>query len=169
MYKTCGKCGHLPQVGICRVSTMFMPSSYARRQISPRAPIVALSQTERQRVCGIGTLLFLASLPCSKAAEENVANLRQVDVLLSQGRSVGEAVRSIGVTQFDGHASLPQGHAGRGLMAQSHRRRAGCHERGSELRRSPCGALRGRINVLNMKEFCRISDLTLGQLSNLFQ
>jgi len=29
-----------------------------------------------------------------------VAKLRQVDVLLSQGRSVGEAVRSIGVTQF---------------------------------------------------------------------
>lgn len=31
--------------------------------------------------------------------EEIVAKLRQVDVLLSQGRSVGEAVRSIGVTQ----------------------------------------------------------------------
>lgn len=30
--------------------------------------------------------------------EEIVAKLRQVDVLLSQGRSVGEAVRSIGVT-----------------------------------------------------------------------
>jgi len=30
--------------------------------------------------------------------EEIVAN--QVDVLLSQGRSVGEAVRTIGVTQF---------------------------------------------------------------------
>ena len=29
-----------------------------------------------------------------------VAKLRQVDVLLSQGRSVGDAVRSIGVTQF---------------------------------------------------------------------
>ena len=29
-----------------------------------------------------------------------VAKLRQVDVLLSQGRSVGEAVRTIGVTQF---------------------------------------------------------------------
>jgi len=29
-----------------------------------------------------------------------VAELRQVDVLLSQGRSVGEAVRTIGVTQF---------------------------------------------------------------------
>ena len=28
------------------------------------------------------------------------AKLRQVDVLLSQGRSVGEAVRTIGVTQF---------------------------------------------------------------------
>jgi len=33
-------------------------------------------------------------------AEEIVAKLRQVDVLLSQDRSVGEAVRSIGVTQF---------------------------------------------------------------------
>ena len=32
--------------------------------------------------------------------EEIVAKLRQVDVLLSQGRSVGEAVRSIGDTQF---------------------------------------------------------------------
>jgi len=32
--------------------------------------------------------------------EEIVVKLRQVDVLLSQGRSVGEAVRSIGVTQF---------------------------------------------------------------------
>ena len=33
-------------------------------------------------------------------AEEIVTKLRQVDVLLSQGRMVGEAVRSIGVTQF---------------------------------------------------------------------
>ena len=32
--------------------------------------------------------------------EEIVAKLRQVDVLLSQGKLVGEAVRSIGVTQF---------------------------------------------------------------------
>jgi len=32
--------------------------------------------------------------------EEVVAKLRQVDVLVSQGRSVAEAVRSIGVTQF---------------------------------------------------------------------
>jgi putative transposase len=32
--------------------------------------------------------------------EEIVAKLRQVEVLTSQGRSVGEAVRSIGVTQF---------------------------------------------------------------------
>ena len=32
--------------------------------------------------------------------EEIVAKLRQVDVLLSQGRSVGEAVRTIGVTQL---------------------------------------------------------------------
>ena len=32
--------------------------------------------------------------------EEIVAKLRQVDVLVSQGQSVAEAVRSIGVTQF---------------------------------------------------------------------
>ena len=32
--------------------------------------------------------------------EEIIVKLRQVDVLVSQGRSVGEAVRSIGVTQF---------------------------------------------------------------------
>jgi putative transposase len=32
--------------------------------------------------------------------EEIVAKVRQVDVLVSQGRSVAEAVRSIGVTQF---------------------------------------------------------------------
>ena len=32
--------------------------------------------------------------------EEIVAKIRQVDVLVSQGRSVAEAVRSIGVTQF---------------------------------------------------------------------
>ena len=32
--------------------------------------------------------------------EEIVAKLRRVDVLVSQGQSVAEAVRSIGVTQF---------------------------------------------------------------------
>jgi len=32
--------------------------------------------------------------------EEIVAKLRQVDVLLSPGRSVGEAVRTISATQF---------------------------------------------------------------------
>ncbi len=32
--------------------------------------------------------------------EEIVAKLRQVDVLVSHGQSVAEAVRSIGVTQF---------------------------------------------------------------------
>lgn len=32
--------------------------------------------------------------------EEIVAQLRQVDVLLSQGRSVTEAIRTIGVTAF---------------------------------------------------------------------
>ena len=32
--------------------------------------------------------------------EEIVAKLRQVDVLLSQGRTVAEAIRSIGVTAF---------------------------------------------------------------------
>jgi hypothetical protein len=35
--------------------------------------------------------------------EEIVGKLRQVDVFLSQGRSVGEAVRSIGMTQFTYH------------------------------------------------------------------
>jgi hypothetical protein len=38
--------------------------------------------------------------PNKHQPEEIVVKLRQVDVLLSQGRSVGEAVRSIGVTQF---------------------------------------------------------------------
>ena len=32
--------------------------------------------------------------------DEIVTKLLQVDVLISQGRSVAEAVRSIGVTQF---------------------------------------------------------------------
>ena len=32
--------------------------------------------------------------------EEIVTKLRQVDILVSQGRSVAESVRSIGVTQF---------------------------------------------------------------------
>ena len=32
-------------------------------------------------------------------AEETVAKLRQIDVLLAQGRSVADAVRSIGVTE----------------------------------------------------------------------
>ena len=31
--------------------------------------------------------------------EEAVAKLRQVDVLVSQGRSVAEAIRAIGVTE----------------------------------------------------------------------
>jgi putative transposase len=35
----------------------------------------------------------------SHKPEEIVAKLRQVDVLTSQGRSVGESVRSIGVTE----------------------------------------------------------------------
>jgi putative transposase len=35
--------------------------------------------------------------------EEIVAKLRQVDVLLSQGRPVAEAIRSIGVTAFTCH------------------------------------------------------------------
>ncbi len=35
--------------------------------------------------------------------EEIVAKLRQVDVLASQGQSVAEAVRSIGVMQFACH------------------------------------------------------------------
>ncbi|MDR6306503.1 hypothetical protein GGQ85_004236 [Nitrobacter vulgaris] len=36
-------------------------------------------------------------MPQKHKAEEIVTKLRQVDVLLSQGRTVGEAVRSIGV------------------------------------------------------------------------
>ena len=35
--------------------------------------------------------------------EEIVAKLRQVEVLVSQGQSVAEAVRSIGVTSFTYH------------------------------------------------------------------
>ena len=35
--------------------------------------------------------------------EQNVANLRQVDVLLSQGLPVAEAIRTIGVTAFTCH------------------------------------------------------------------
>ena len=36
-------------------------------------------------------------------AEEIVAKLRQVDVLLGQGKTVGEAVKSIGVTETTYH------------------------------------------------------------------
>ncbi|SFH37089.1 Transposase [Palleronia marisminoris] len=38
--------------------------------------------------------------PRRDTSREIVAKLRQVDVLVSHGRSVAEAVRSIGVTQF---------------------------------------------------------------------
>ena len=38
--------------------------------------------------------------------EEIVAKLRQVDVLTSQGQSVADAVRSIGVTEVDHHREL---------------------------------------------------------------
>ncbi len=31
--------------------------------------------------------------------EENIAKLRQINVLVSQGRSVAEAIRSIGMTE----------------------------------------------------------------------
>ena len=37
------------------------------------------------------------------APEEIVAKLRQVDVLVSQGRAVGEAVKTIGVTETTYH------------------------------------------------------------------
>jgi putative transposase len=44
-----------------------------------------------------------AGMPQTKRKpEEIVAKLRQVDVMVSQDRSVAEAVRSIGVTQFTG-------------------------------------------------------------------
>lgn len=46
----------------------------------------------RQRGCG--------NAQKKHKPEQIVAKLRRVDVLLSQGRSVGEAVRSIGVKQF---------------------------------------------------------------------
>ena len=38
--------------------------------------------------------------------EEIVAKLRQVDVLTSQGTSVADAVRKIGVTEVDHHREL---------------------------------------------------------------
>jgi len=38
--------------------------------------------------------------------EEIVAKLRQVDVLLSQGRPVAEAIRMIGVTAFAKHSRV---------------------------------------------------------------
>jgi putative transposase len=42
-----------------------------------------------------------AGMPQKKhKPEEIVVKLRQVDVLVSQGRTVSEAVRTIGVTQF---------------------------------------------------------------------
>lgn len=40
-------------------------------------------------------------------AEEIVAKLRQVDVLLSQGRPLAEAIRSIGVTRFTSVVRYP--------------------------------------------------------------
>ncbi len=49
------------------------------------------------------------------SAEEIVTKLRQVDVLSSQGKSIAEAIRSIGVTEvtyyrwcseYGGHSSL---------------------------------------------------------------
>jgi len=40
------------------------------------------------------------------AAEEIVAKLRQVDVLVSQGQSVAEAIRAIGVTE--GSQAVPR-------------------------------------------------------------
>ena len=42
--------------------------------------------------------------------EEIVAKLRQVDVLLSQGRSVGEAVRSIGYAEIAIRCNSPWQH-----------------------------------------------------------
>ena len=49
--------------------------------------------------------------------EEIVAKLRQVDVLVSQGQSVVDAVRSIGVTEVGSETSCSMGrsspHSGR--------------------------------------------------------
>ena len=39
------------------------------------------------------------------SAEEVVAKLRQVDVLASQGRSVADAIRAIGVSEVSSGAS----------------------------------------------------------------
>ena len=55
--------------------------------------------------------------------KEIVAKLRQVDVLMSKGRSVADAIRSIGLTEVRqsdwprlppalGRAAAPTGHAG---------------------------------------------------------
>ena len=38
--------------------------------------------------------------------EEIVAKLRQVDVLVSQGQTVAEAIRAIGITEVDRHREL---------------------------------------------------------------
>jgi hypothetical protein len=38
--------------------------------------------------------------------EEIVAKLRQVDVLVSQGQTVADAIRAIGVTEVDHHREL---------------------------------------------------------------
>ena len=53
--------------------------------------------------------------------EEIVAKLRQVEVLVGQGKPVAEGVRAIGVTEAVWPVWLPAGHgpaAGRGLGLQ---------------------------------------------------
>jgi hypothetical protein len=44
-----------------------------------------------------------------QAPEEIVAKLRQVDVLVSQGQSVADAVRAIGVTEVTYYLSMAPG------------------------------------------------------------
>src|SRR5829696_113026 len=50
--------------------------------------------------------------------EEIVAKLRQVDVLVSQGRSVADAIRGIGVTEVTDYSEGPQSPLNQGSVGQ---------------------------------------------------
>ena len=63
--------------------------------------------------------------------EEIVAKLRQVDVLVSQGQSVADAVRSIGVTEVT-YYRWRQEYGG--LKTEQIRRLKGIHPAGAALR-----------------------------------
>ena len=72
----------------------------ARPRRTARAPVVC-SLRSGSFWGGFSSLLEDKGRPQKKPKpEEIVAKLRQVDVLVSQGQSVAEAVRSIGVTPF---------------------------------------------------------------------